>query len=59
VECEGGDHVVGLMQETTIVVEPEEGMVMRKERVDATGVVRGLLTCVTRKEGWVAPVFLA
>jgi hypothetical protein len=51
VECEGVDHVAGLMQGIVNVVGQEEGAVTQKEKVDATGVVQEQSRYAMMREG--------
>ena len=52
-ECEGIDHVMGLMQGIVDIVGQEEGEVMEMVRVDMMGVVQELLRSAQTEEGWV------
>jgi hypothetical protein len=51
VECEGVDHVAGLMQGIMNIVGQEEGVVTRKEKVVATGVVQERSRYAMMREG--------
>jgi hypothetical protein len=57
VECEGDDHALDPMRETTHVVGEESGVVTRKERVVVNGVVRERLICARKEEGWATSLF--